>query len=66
MDGCVKALIEIGIDLCDVFCMTSYTPAQRIGMTDIGDIAEGFAADLVAMDENYDIIFTAIGGKKIC
>ena len=46
--------------------MTSHTPAQRIGMTDIGDIAEGFAADLVAMDENYDIIFTAIGGKKIC
>ena len=62
-DGCVKALIGIGLDPYDVIQMASNTPARRLGVEDIGDIAPSMRADLVAMDENYNILFTAIDGE---
>ena len=43
--------------------MASNTPARRLGVEDIGDIAPSMRADLVAMDENYNILFTAIDGE---
>ena len=64
MDGCARALIGIGVDPWDVFCMTSYTPAARIGAKGVGDIAIGYSADLVAMDDSYQIIYTVIDGEK--
>lgn len=63
MDACVRALIEIGISPWDVFCMASNTPARRIGLQDVGDIAPSYRADLVAMDEDYRVLFTLIDGK---
>jgi len=65
MDDCVRGLIEIGIDPWDVFCMTSYTPAKRIGMRRLGDIAPQFAADLVAMDDTYHVVKTIIDGETV-
>ena len=44
--------------------MTSHTPAKRLGIKGIGDIAPSYSADLVAMDEEYNLLFTAVGGKK--
>lgn len=65
MDDCARALIDIGIDPFDVFRMTSNTPAKRIGMTDVGDIVPSYSADLVAMDEKYNPLFTVVDGKKV-
>ena len=65
MDGCARALIDVGIDPFDVFYMTSHTPAKRLGYSTLGDIAPAHSADLVAMDEDYRVLFTVIGGKTI-
>ena len=65
MDDCARALIGIGLDPWDVFCMTSHTPSRRIGLTNVGDIAQGLDADLVAMDEQYQVLFTMIGGEEV-
>ena len=62
-DGCVKALVGIGLDPYDVIQMATNTPARRLGIENIGDIATSMRADLVAMDENYNILFTVIGGE---
>lgn len=65
MDGCVRALIGIGLDPWDVVCMASHTPARRIGLTDRGDVAEGLLADLAVLDDDYRILYTVIDGKRI-
>ncbi|MBR2848331.1 MAG: N-acetylglucosamine-6-phosphate deacetylase [Clostridia bacterium] len=65
MDDCARALISIGIDPWDVFCMTSNTPARRISEKTLGDIAPSFKADLVGMDTDYRIRFTMIDGSII-
>lgn len=65
MDDCVRKLISIGVDPWDVFCMTSYTPARRIRMNRLGDIAPLHMADMVAMDETYHVLFTVVNGRKI-
>ncbi len=62
-DDCARALIGIGIDPWNVFCMTSHTPALRLGLTNAGDIAPGYTADLVEMDESYRVLRTVIDGK---
>lgn len=46
---------EAGIDMMDVSCMMSGTPARVMGYTDRGAIEEGKRADLVLMDHELQI-----------
>ena len=65
-DQDVRGLIfRAGIDPWDVFRMACLTPARRIGLTDAGDIAAGFRADLVCMTEDYRVLSAWVSGRRV-
>jgi N-acetylglucosamine-6-phosphate deacetylase len=55
------ALLEIS--LADALIMASRTPAAFLGLeSELGRIAPGYRADLVAFDPGFDVVGTWIGG----
>lgn len=59
---CVKKAIEFGIPEKSAFKMASETPATLLGINK-GRLSEGYDADFIAVDENYGVIMTVIGGE---
>lgn len=43
--------------------MASYQPAKRIGLTHKGRVETGFDADLVALGEDGEPLWTMVGGR---
>lgn len=64
LDKSVRNLLSIGIPAEDAFCMASRTPALRMGWLDMGLLAPGMRADVVAMNENYEPLFSLVGGVQ--
>ena len=60
----VQNLINSGVNIIDAFRMATINPAKIIGAKKIGKIAEGYVADLVIMDEKFNIEEVYIEGKK--
>jgi N-acetylglucosamine-6-phosphate deacetylase len=67
----VEAMIEtlrnavafIGISLVDALIMASRTPAAFLGLgSELGRIAPGYRADLVAFNPSFEVVGTWIGG----
>lgn len=58
---CVKKAIEFGIPEEEAFAMASKTPAELIGLNK-GRLEEGYDCDLIAVDEDYNILTTVING----
>ena len=57
MDRCLRVLVkDYGIDMVTASKMLSSTPAKHIKAENIGEIKEGFNADLVIADNNFKII----------
>jgi N-acetylglucosamine-6-phosphate deacetylase len=55
------ALLEI--PLADVLIMVSRTPAAFLGLaSELGRIAPGYRADLVAFNPNFEVVGTWVGG----
>lgn len=59
---CVKKAIEFGIPESDAFKMASETPAKLMGVNK-GKIQEGFDADFIVLDDDYDLLYTVIDGE---
>lgn len=58
-----NAVALIGIPLVDALIMASRTPATFLGLgSELGRIAPGYRADLVAFDPNFEVVGTWIGG----
>lgn len=51
--------------LTDVCRMASTTPARIMGYTDRGEIAPGKRADLVVLDQNYDVREVYLAGRPV-
>ena len=62
---CVKKAMEFGIPEKDAFYMASHTPAMLIGETAKGEIKEGFDADFVVVDDEYNAVMTVISGNAV-
>ena len=61
-----KNLLQHGYALADVSRMASLNPARVIGMEHlIGSIAIGKAADLLLLDDSYDLKGVFVDGKRI-
>ncbi len=60
MDQAVRNLISLGIPAADVFRMASRTPAERMGIGDMGCIQPGMRAHLAAWDGGWNNEFTVI------
>ena len=61
MDRVAKNISALGIPTEDVFKMTSSTPAEAIGLEGVGRLAEGYLADVVVLDKDFEVqsIFTS-------
>ena len=59
---CVKKAVEIGIPFCSAVKMATETPAKLLGLNK-GKIAQGYDADLLIIDKEFDIFCRIIGGK---
>ena len=59
----LKLIHEItGEALSDLVATTSWNQASSIGLPDVGKIQLGFNADLVVLDEDFEVSRTIIGG----
>jgi N-acetylglucosamine-6-phosphate deacetylase len=58
-----NAVALLGIPLADALVMASHTPAAFLGLSsELGRIAPGYRADLVAFTPQFDVVGTWIGG----
>ncbi len=64
MIGAVRnAVTLIKISLADALIMASRTPAEFLGLeSELGRIAPGYRADLVAFNQDFDVVGTWING----
>jgi N-acetylglucosamine-6-phosphate deacetylase len=60
----VRNAVELlEISLADALIMASRTPAAFLGLeSELGRIAPGYRADLVAFNSNFEVVGTWIGG----
>ena len=62
LDG-VRNLLRGGFSIEDIAKMSSYNPAKSLQMENvIGSIAVGKCADLVVLNEQYDVEYTFVNG----
>jgi N-acetylglucosamine-6-phosphate deacetylase len=58
-----NAVALLGISLVDALIMASRTPAAFLGLeSELGRIAPGYRADLVAFNPDFEVVGTWIGG----
>jgi N-acetylglucosamine-6-phosphate deacetylase len=58
-----NAVALLGISLVDALIMASQTPAAFLGLeSELGRIAPGYRADLVAFNSNFEVVDTWIAG----
>lgn len=67
MEKAVQNLLEHGVcDLAQSIYLSSINPAKQLGIFEqVGSIAPGKWADLVALDENYCVMMTVCRGEII-
>ena len=59
-----NAVNLVGVDLADALVMASRTPATFLGLqSELGSIAPGYRADLVALDSKLDVIESWLAGR---
>jgi N-acetylglucosamine-6-phosphate deacetylase len=64
MNRSLKLSTEFGISLEDSIKMASTTPASILNLAQIGRIAPGYDADLVLLDDEFNVSCTIIRGER--
>lgn len=65
MDQALRNLVSIGLDVADASQRLSAFPADFIGASDRGRIAEGAFADFVALDGNLQVVQVVVEGETV-
>ncbi|AJS60211.1 N-acetylglucosamine-6-phosphate deacetylase [Paenibacillus sp. IHBB 10380] len=63
MNEALRYTVETGISLIDAVQMASTTPANILGFQQKGEISSGFDADLVLLDDEFQVLWTMVGGQ---
>ena len=63
MNKALKLSVEMGINIHDAIKMASQTPAEILQLSSKGHLKEGYDADLVLLDDDFNVIWTMIDGK---
>lgn len=63
LDQAVRNLISAGIPAADALHMAARTPARRMGLADLGEIAVGKEASLTAWDNQWRVVRTFVRGQ---
>lgn len=64
MNKSLRLSNESGINLQDTIQMATSTPADILGMKNLGRIEKGYSADLVLLDKKFEVLSTWINGEK--
>jgi N-acetylglucosamine-6-phosphate deacetylase len=65
MDRAVRVLVGAGVPPREAVAMASLTPARVAGLVDVGRVAPGCRADLVALDAELRVVWTMVGGRVV-
>ena len=64
MDGAFRMLLQqVGASVVEAARMCSSTPAEQLGLSDLGRIAVGAIADLTVLDSELRVKATFVGGR---
>lgn len=63
--ACQNALNHMGCSVCDAFRFASYNPARVLGRTDIGSIDKGNVANLIVVDQFFNVNKIIFKGELI-
>ena len=62
----VKMMRGLGVSATEIARMSATNPAKLLGLDDqVGSIREGNRADLVALDDNGEVVLTTVGGEIV-
>ena len=65
LDG-VQNLLHAGVPITNVVKMACYNPAKSLGLEkELGSIAKGKYADLVVLNQSYDVEYTFVNGNCV-
>ncbi len=64
--NCVKKAVEFGISKADAFKMATLTPSTLINAPHKGKIEVGADADIIAVDDQLNLMFSMAKGKVFC
>ena len=64
MDGAFRQLVgPAGLGIVEAARLCATTPARALGRPDLGRLEEGAAADLVVLDEAFQVVQTWVAGE---
>lgn len=63
--SCRNMMVHTGASVCDVFRYASYNPAKALGFTDLGQIKKGKTANLIIVDQWFNVKNTILKGEKV-
>ena len=65
LDACIGHAVDFGVDLVDAIRAATRTPADALGLTDLGRIEPGALADLVLLGDDLRARATWLGGRRV-
>lgn len=65
MNEALAKTVRAGIPLRDAVIMATQTPADILGLTNKGRLAQGADADLVLLDDAFEVLWTMVGGELV-
>lgn len=66
MNVAIKNIVQkAGVPFTDAIDYASFNPARHLGLTDRGQIAKGLRPDFCALDHDFNVLFTIVGGKVV-
>ena len=64
MDQAVRNLVDLGIDIPTAIGAATSSPAALIKRSDLGSLTPGTPADLCVLDDNLNVVRTAVNGSE--
>ncbi len=66
INGVKNAVQLVGVPFETAILYATENPARQLGiLSKTGSLEKGKAADIIAIDDNYNVVFTMIDGKVI-
>lgn len=65
MNQALEKTVRAGIPLHDAIVMATRTPADVLGLTNKGRLAPGADADIVLLNERFEVLSTIVNGKMV-
>ena len=65
LDKIVRSLVEIGVRPETALAVASRTPAESLGMLDLGCLRPGCRADIAVMDKGFKPVATLVDGQLL-